>query len=120
MKVMVSTMMIFRRIRNTVARGSSSAASRNDSGQSGTETRKHQFFLVAIYPTLDENHWPLRSTSSFAGSASAAPLPYSLSLLWRVFRLMPRISAALVLLLLVDSSVLRINIFSASPTVVPT
>ena len=52
--------------------------------------------------------------------ASAAALPYSLSLLCNVFRLIPRISAALVLLLFVDSSVLIISCFSASPTVVPT
>ncbi len=58
--------------------------------------------------------------SSFAGSASAVALPYSFSLLCNVFRLMPRISAARVLLLLVASRVFRINIFSASPTVVPT
>src|SRR6516165_8991988 len=45
--------------------------------------------------------------------------PYSFSLLCRVFKLIPRISAAFVLLLFVCSSVLRISPFSASPTVVP-
>src|SRR5277367_517555 len=58
--------------------------------------------------------------SSLANAASAAALPYSLSLLCRVFRLMPRISAARVLLLLVDSMVFRISRLSASSTVVPT
>ena len=47
-------------------------------------------------------------------------LPYSRSLLCNVFRLMPRISAARVLLLWVDSRVLKISIRSASSTVVPT
>src|SRR6266581_4287109 len=46
--------------------------------------------------------------------------PYSFSLLWSVFRLMPRISEARVLLLWVCSSVRRIRPFSASATVVPT
>src|SRR5882724_3968049 len=58
--------------------------------------------------------------SSLANAASAVALPYSLSLLCRVFKLMPRISAARVLLLLVDSSVFRMSRFSASSTVVPT
>src|SRR5208282_4303760 len=58
--------------------------------------------------------------SSLARAASAAALPYSFSLLCRVFRLMPRISAARVLLLLVDSMVFRMSRLSASSTVVPT
>src|SRR6478672_4851505 len=58
--------------------------------------------------------------SSLAKAASAVALPYSLSLLCKVFRLMARISAARVLLLLVASSVFRISSFSASSTVVPT
>src|SRR5258708_6214404 len=62
----------------------------------------------------------LLGASSLATVASALAFPYSLSLLCRVFRLMPRISAARVLLLLVASRVFRINIFSASSTVVPT
>src|SRR5437870_4922625 len=53
-------------------------------------------------------------------TASAAAAPYSLSLLCRVFRLIPRISAARVLLLFVASSVFRISSLSASSTVVPT
>ena len=57
--------------------------------------------------------------SSAASTASAAR-PYSFSLLWSVFRLMPRISAARVLLFVVACSVLRISCFSASSTVVPT
>src|SRR5882724_12282307 len=58
--------------------------------------------------------------SSLTNAASAAALPYSLSLLCRVFRLMARISAARVLLLFVASRVFRISSFSASSTVVPT
>src|SRR5438067_13874219 len=46
--------------------------------------------------------------------------PYSFNLLWSVFRLMPRLSAARVLLLFVDSSVFRMSCRSASSTVVPT
>src|SRR5262249_7766325 len=45
--------------------------------------------------------------------------PYSLSLLCSVFKLIPRISAARVLLFFVCSRVRRINPFSASSTVVP-
>ena len=45
--------------------------------------------------------------------------PYSFSLLWSVFRLIPRISAARVLLLRVCSRVRRMRPFSASSTVVP-
>src|SRR5438105_1649050 len=61
------------------------------------------------------------SASSFSARAPSLPeLPYSFSLLCKVFKLIPRISAARVLLLLVDSSVLIISSRSASPTVVPT
>src|SRR3954462_5674259 len=61
------------------------------------------------------------SLSSFSRPAPSGPaLPYSFNLLCNVLRLMPRISAARVLLLLVDSKVLRISRRSASPTVVPT
>src|SRR5437868_456933 len=61
------------------------------------------------------------SLSSFSRPAPSGPaLPYSFNLLCKVLRLMPRISAARVLLLFVDSKVLRINRRSASPTVVPT
>src|SRR3954471_14395886 len=60
------------------------------------------------------------SLSSFSRPAPSGPaLPYSFNLLCSVFRLMPRISAARVLLLLVDSSVFMISCRSASPTVVP-
>src|SRR5207248_6076832 len=58
--------------------------------------------------------------SSLPDAASAAALPYSFSLLCSVFKLIPRISAARVLLLLVASRVLRISNLSASSTVVPT
>ena len=57
-----------------------------------------------------------------AGNHALTPnsfAPYSLSLLCSVFRLMPRISAARVLLFRVCSSVRRIRPFSASSTVVP-
>src|SRR6266446_3733410 len=50
--------------------------------------------------------------SSLTNAASAAALPYSLSLLCRVFRLMARISVARVLLLFVASRVFRISSFS--------
>src|SRR4029077_10715186 len=72
------------------------------------------------------DHWTMITghdhcvCSSLSFAASGALLPYSFSLLCKVFKLIPRISAARVLLLLVDSRVLRISIFSASPTVVPT
>src|ERR1035441_8982143 len=46
--------------------------------------------------------------------------PYSFNLLCSVLRLIPRISAARVLLLCVASRVLRISKRSPSPTVVPT
>src|SRR5438477_8474601 len=64
----------------------------------------------------------LRESHKFycAGPPSPDALPYSLSLLCRVFRLMPRISAARVLLLLVAANVFRMSNFSASSTVVPT
>src|SRR5947208_5351747 len=61
------------------------------------------------------------SASSFSARAPSVPEPpYSFSLLCKVFKLIPRISAARVLLLLVDSRVLIISNRSASPTVVPT
>src|SRR5262249_54204693 len=60
------------------------------------------------------SHHPLPS------APAPTEAPYSFSLLCNVFKLMPRISAARVLLLLVDSSVFRIRRRSASPTVVPT
>src|SRR5580698_2917149 len=71
--------------------------------------------------TSFSTHQEWRSAAqAVRSSLSAAALPYSFSLLCRVFRLMPRISAARVLLLLVDSRVFRISNFSASSTVVPT
>src|SRR2546423_8979580 len=61
------------------------------------------------------------SLSSFSRPAPSGPaLPYSFNLLCKVLRLIPRISAARVLLLFVDSKVLIISRRSASPTVVPT
>src|ERR1700678_109834 len=48
-----------------------------------------------------------------AGSSLLAALPYSFNLLCSVFKLIPSISAARVLLLRVDSRVFRISIRSA-------
>src|SRR5271168_268796 len=53
-------------------------------------------------------------------SASARSVPYSLSLLCRVFKLMPRRSAARVLLFPVAFSVCKISSRSIASTVVPT
>src|SRR5215469_4644742 len=70
----------------------------------------------------------LQLTTSYADSDLLIPLspvplvwwPYSFNLLCRVLRLIPRISAARVLLLFVDSRVFKISCLSASSTVVPT
>src|SRR5271157_2442724 len=63
-----------------------------------------------------------RADLQLAASAASLELcaPYSFSLLCSVFRLMPRISAARVLLLLVASRVFKMSSRSASSTVVPT
>src|SRR5450432_1595658 len=53
-------------------------------------------------------------------TSAAVVLPYSFNLLCNVLRLIPSISAARVLLFVVDSSVLRMRTRSASSTVVPT
>src|SRR5438270_155103 len=71
--------------------------------------------LSRILPAIGESHQPLLSAA-----APREATPYSFSLLCKVFRLMPSISAARVLLLWVDSNVFRIRRRSASSTVVPT
>src|SRR5580658_7477431 len=100
MKVMASTIWVFRRILQL-------QFLRQYDGRSVQESRP------------DPEQPPVRY-SSLTKAASVAALPYSFSLLCRVFRLMPRISAARVLLLLVASMVFRISRRSASSTVVPT
>src|SRR5947208_12470872 len=74
---------------------------------------QHQFGFQAEA----RSHGKTQALVSAAVPREAAS--YSLSLLCNVFRLMPRISAARVLLLLVDSSVFKMSRRSASPTVVP-
>ena len=61
----------------------------------------------------------LSSTKVDVNNPAAVP-PYSFSLLCRVLRLICKISAALVLLLLVEVSVFKMSCRSASSTVVPT
>src|SRR5215467_7925077 len=77
-------------------------------------------WLLALKKDHHGSATPSASSFSVRDPSFDVALPYSLSLLCKVFKLMPRISAARVLLLFVDSSVLMISRRSASPTVVPT
>src|SRR5271157_5515458 len=74
--------------------------------------------LATVSEKRIANGEDLQLAASVASLALCAP--YSFSLLCSVFRLMPRISAARVLLLLVASSVFKMSSRSASSTVVPT
>src|ERR1017187_5444791 len=103
----------------------------NPAQPSTISTRKYEPALGPVSIRLDTSTWALIVQ---VGQASGLSLtqprppdpasetrpypPYSFSLLCSVFKLMPRISAARVLLLRVCSSVLRMRPFSAFSTVV--
>src|ERR1700728_335988 len=85
-------------------------------GRGGAALNSNQESVMGAYRECSAN----ATFYSSRAPAVAAVLPYSRSLLWRVLRLIPRISAARVLLLWVDSRVLKMSMRSASSTVAPT